>query len=542
MGEPIQHVTIVGGGTAGWLTASAIARAFLVKGQPNKIRVTLIESPTIPTVGVGEASLPSLHHLMDFLGLDEQEFVRQTNAAIKLGARFHNWNHGPNGEPGDYINILGQPPEGVGGSIADLFLAFHPERDSFLSGRAYSRLVSLATDLADRGLGPYRAQTGPSQSVAGYSYHFDATELARLMRERAISLGAEHLLDDVDDVELDERGLITALQLREGGRFPVQLVIDCSGFQSLLLGKQLKVPFVPYDRYLLNDRALVVHVPHLKEGEIPPVTGMTALRSGWCFEVRLFNRVGTGYVFSSRFSDDEQAYEDMAAHLGPRIKEGKHRYIPMRLGRREAHWVGNCVAVGLSSGFIEPLEGTAIYTAQYAVNLLLKTWPSLDYEPQLAKRFSERMNVLYAEIRDFVSLHYQLGNRTDSPYWIAAREEAEMPDSLADRLDLWRHSLPVAEDLTSQHVFSHHVYTLVLIAKGFYRGRQLPNANLMNRKLWDFSMEAMQARRGKVLDAMPNHYELLQQMRGERPIIQPMRQPGPGSNPLQQAIGSVFRR
>ena len=516
--EPVREVTIVGGGTAGWLAASAIARAFCGPGRRSPLKVTLIESPSIPTVGVGEASLPSLHFLMNFLGLEERGFVRQTQAAFKLGARFRNWNHGPNGEPGDYINILGQPPEGVGGSIADLFLAFHPERDSPNAGRAYTRLVSLATDLAERGLGPFRAEAGPAGSVAGYSYHFDATELARLMREKAIEAGATHVLDDVDGIERDERGLIGALMLRERGRFPVQLVIDCTGFRSQLLGQFLEVPFLSYDRYLLNDRAAVVHVPHREEGRIEPVTGMTALRSGWCFEVRLFNRVGTGYVFSSRFSSDEEAAADLVAHLGPRADREAIRFIRMPLGHRQRHWVGNCVAVGLSSGFIEPLEGTAIYSAQFAVNLLLKTWPTLAFESELAERFNRRLDRLYAEVRDFLSLHYQLNNRRDTPYWIAAREEAEMPEALAHNLDLWRHSLPAAEDLASQHVFSHHVYTLVLIAKGFYRGRSLPSAWMMNRELWDCSFKAMRARREKRLAGLPDHYTLLRQLRGEPPL------------------------
>jgi len=516
MGEPIRHVTVVGGGTAGWLTASAILRAVAIPGRPPPVRMTLIESPTIRPIGVGEAALPAIHALIDFLGLDEREFVRRTNAAFKLAARFINWNHGPNGEPVDFLNIQNAPPDGVMGTIADFFLAFHPERDAATAGRAYTRLISPATDIVERYLGPFPADGGPRRSGVNYSYHFDAAELAKLMKARASEFGVTHVLDDVDDVEFDEQGFIRSLILRERQRFPVQLVIDCTGFKSNLLGHHMKVPFDSYERYLLNDRALVVlKIPHEDPTRIEPVTRLTAMKAGWSFWTPLYNRIGTGYVFSSKFCSDDEALREMTAFLGPAIEKAQPRFIPMRLGHRQRHWVKNCIALGLSSGFIEPMEATAIYTAQKGVNMLLKSWPTQDYEPELAERFDRHMNGLYDEIRDFIFLHFYLNNRTDTPYWVAAREDVEVPDSVQHNLELWRHTLPGPEDLRSQHVFSHSVFTLLLIAKNFYKGRQLPTAELLSRELWDLSAQRLEAQRTKYLRTLPDHYQLLRMMRGD---------------------------
>jgi tryptophan halogenase len=522
MGEPIRHVTIVGGGTAGWLTASAILRAVAIPGRPSPLGMTLIESPTIPPIGVGEAALPALHSLIEFLGIDEREFVKRTNAAFKLAGRFVNWNRGPNGEPVEFLNIMNRPPDGTLGTIADFFLAFHPERDAPTAGRAYTRLISPATDIADGCLGPFSADRGPQRGGVNYSYHFDAAELAKMMKARASEFGVTHLLDDVDDVELDEQGFVRALILRERKRFPVQLVIDCTGFKSNLLGHHLKVPFESYDRHLLNDRALVVlKLPHDDPTRIEPVTRMTAMNAGWSFRTPLYNRIGTGYVFSSKFISDDEALREMSEFVGPAFEKAEPRFIPMRLGHRQQHWVNNCVALGLSSGFIEPMEATAIYTVQKGVNMLLKSWPTQDYEPELARRFDRHMNQLYDEIRDFIFLHFYLNNRTDQPYWEAVRQEVEVPDSLRENLALWRHALPAPEDLQSQHVFSHSVFALILIAKNFYRGRQLPTTQMLSREPWDLAAQRLEARRKELLNSLPDHYQLLRLMRGDeaRPAV-----------------------
>ncbi len=541
MPQPVRDVTVVGGGTAGWLAASALLQAFSLPGRREpQIRVTLIESPSIPTIGVGEASLPALHALIDYLGIDERQFVRQTQATFKLGGRFVNWNHGPEGEPVDFLNIMNRPPDGMVGTLADFFLAFHPQRNSPTAGRAYTRLVSPATDLVEHLRAPFTAEAGPQGSVAGYSYHFDAGELARLMRARSVKLGATHVMDDVEGVEFDERGFIDALLLRERGRHPVELVIDCTGFRSNLLGEHLGVPFEAYDQYLLNDRALVVQVPHEDPTRIEPVTRLTALNSGWCFQIPLFNRVGAGYVFSSRFSSDDAAMDELAAHLGPSMAAGEPRFIPMRLGHRRRHWVNNCVGMGLSSGFIEPLEATAIYMVQFAVNMLIKSWPSAAFEPALADRFDRRMNHLYDEILDFVALHFHLNNRTDSPYWVEAREEAQIPESLRQNLEIWRHALPVAEDLSSRQVFAHSVYTLVLIAKNYYADRALPTAGLLVREPWEYSLRHFEAQRGQLLAALPDHYQMLRVLRGEVPApeapVRGRREPGGGKRGRNRSL------
>lgn len=313
-------------------------------------------------------------------------------------------------------------------------------------------------------------------SAVHYAYHLDAGLFARLLQETALSNGVTHIPDDLIGVELDGTGFIAALQLKKNGRHPVELVIDCTGFRSLLLRKALVEPFDSYDQYLMDDRALALQIPHEDVTMMPSCTGSTALGAGWVWKVPLYNRIGTGCVFSSMFRSDEDAGQEFIDHIGTMAHGAEPRVIPLRIGHARRSWVKNCVAMGLASEFIEPLESTAIFSIGMAIRWLHTYFPDRNFDPALADRYNRIVNDFYDELRDFIAMHFHLNNRTGSDYWITAREDIDIPDSLRENLAVWRDNLPSPPDLKSRHLFDANVYALVLLSNGFYRGQPVTNS------------------------------------------------------------------
>ena len=507
MHEQIDTITIIGGGTAGWLTASFLITGLNRGAEDHKVGVTLIESPNIPTVGVGEATVPGMPRLLNQLGIDEAEFFRRTNASFKLGVRFSGWNTDAAGNPrsfihpfngGQYIrgwnpayyyNKFGRAefPDGTDGMVANPAVIDHMKGPKMLDAKSY-------------------------EATVGYAYHLDAKLFAELLQEIAVARGVRHIRDDLDGVELDEDGNIATLQLRERGAHPVELVIDCTGFRGILIKDALGEPFEALGQYLLNDRALAVQIPHQDPTALEPCTRSTALGAGWAWRVPLFNRVGTGYVFSSAFRTDEQAIDEFMGHLGPQAEGYQPRAIAMRVGRSRRSWVKNCLAIGLSGGFIEPLESTAIFMIEMGIRWLLTYLPDKWCDPALARKFNSLMETLYAEVRDFIVLHYYLSNRQE-PYWQAARAEIELPDSLKENLDLWRYAIPSVNDPPSTFLFNNWSYIFVLYGKGYFDGVNFPLEGALNQRDWQrYADRLTQIKRSLVQD-LPGHHGLLSAIR-----------------------------
>ena len=311
--------------------------------------------------------------------------------------------------------------------------------------------------------------------------------------------------------------------LKEKGRLPVELVIDCTGFRGVLVNGALGEPFIDYSKYLANNRAAAVQIPHTQPDRMEPVTRSTALGAGWVWRVPLYNRVGTGYVFSSAHRSDEEACDELLAHLhettGDAAKGAEPRIIPIRVGRTRNPWVKNCVAIGLSGGFIEPLESTAIFMIEMSVRWLLDYFPDKDFASPLRDRFNKVATQLYDEVRDFICLHYALGNRTDSQYWIDAREELEVPDSLAANLELWKYALPTPSDLPSASLFSYHVYHAVMLGKQVYDTGYAATApysvGTLTREQWMQHVAKLRQKIDQTAKALPDHRTLLTSIRGE---------------------------
>lgn len=485
MGQPLRSITIVGGGTAGWLTATFLNRFCSSNDPKQPLKITLIESPSIPIIGVGEASLPGMVLLLHQLGVSESEFFKRTDATYKVAAHFINWNHDDKGQPEEFLNVLNAPGPIDGRQLADYFVTFDPAHAASNPGLAYVRTFSPAVDIVLRNLAPRRPGAPDFSGELGYTYHFDATKLAAFLKDIATRRGVQHILDDVDAVNLDARGFVKSLALRQNGEHAVELVIDCTGFRGSILQQTLDEPFEPYGDHLLNDRAAVMQIPHKDPRVMAPTTRATGFSAGWNFNIPLTTRVGTGYVYSSKFISDDQAVAELLTFYGDQAEGYEPRIIPMRTGRVRNAWVKNCVALGLSSGFIEPLEATAIFMSDVGVRWLRHYLPTTDFEPELAAAFNRQMRRLYEEVRDLVQLHYHLNNRRDTEYWKAAREGMKLSDRLQENLKIWRHTTPEPLDLESSFLFSAPVYALVLIAKGFYRHAHLTTAAALNRQAYD---------------------------------------------------------
>jgi tryptophan 7-halogenase len=421
--SPLQ-VVIVGGGTAGWMTAAA-----LTKILPRRCNVHLVESEEIGIVGVGEATLPHIRGFNERLGIDEAEFMSRTRATFKLGIEFQDW-----GRTGDrYIHPFGTFGRAQGE------VGFHQYWLRMLhEGRQVEDLehYSLACMIAR--LGRFSLPSNdPNQitSTFNYAYQFDATLFAPFLRQLAEAAGTKRTEGRIVDSEIDgESGDIRAVVLANGERIAGDLFIDCSGFASLLIGKALNESFEDWSKWLPCDRAIAM--PCKTETALAPYTSAIAMDAGWRWRIPLQHRTGNGYVHASAFIDEQTAIDALVGAVeGERIVDP--RVLRFRAGRRHRSWIRNCVAVGLSSGFLEPLESTSIYLIQAAITALIELFPEREITPSDRDEFNRLIDLEYDRIRDFLILHYHATERSDTPFWDYVRT-MEIPDTLAEKLELFR--------------------------------------------------------------------------------------------------------
>ncbi len=519
MSDRVEHITIVGGGTAGWLTAMIINTFVNTFREGPAVKVTLIESPKIPTVGVGEATVAGMPMLMQQLGIDEAELFRRCNASFKVSVRFGDWSVDDHGKPFAFYHPFNFPNSLGGYSPAYHFNRFGP----YGANPSITDNVTANSALIHARKGP-RALNGENyEKSIGYAYHLDAGLFGEFMRDVAKSRGVEHIRDDVIEIFQDEAGAISGLQLEQGGHRPVEFVIDCTGFKSMIMKEVLKEPFISYSDYLLNDRAIPVQLPHRDPTKIEPCTRSTALGAGWVWRVPLYSRVGTGYVFSSAFRSDDEARDEFFKHLRSvgdlpsSAPDPDVRVIKMRIGHTQRFWVKNCVAIGLSNGFLEPLEATAIYTVEMAARWLVGHFPDKKGSPALSKRYNQLMTSLYQEVREFVSAHYHSSNRPD-PFWKAAREDCRLPESLRDKLELWKTRLPETFDTQDYQLFNYWNFMYVLHPKGYFKDCHFPLEGSIRHEHWEAFGRRLEDRKAELLRTMPDHYQLLANIRGDTPI------------------------
>lgn len=427
--DPLRKILIVGGGTAGWMAAAMLAR---VSGPQTSI--ALIESDAIGTVGVGEATIPPIRQFNKFCQIDEAEFLKETSGTFKVGIQFENW-----GKIGDcYLHAFGRVAREL-----DAIVKMH---HWWLHGRnagseGYPRWEELflgrhAMDQGRYGFDPSSSAARPVRpTLLPHAYHFDAVAFAGLLRRSAEGRKVTRLEGQIEKVERDpESGDVASVHLNDGRTLSADLFIDCSGFRSLLLGEAMGEPFDDWSKWLPADRAVVVQSENIS-GAITPGTRAIAHAVGWQWRIPLQHRTGNGHVYSSSFSTDEDAKNRLVNTLDtPSI--GDPRVLKFSTGRRQRAWVGNVVALGLSAGFLEPLESTSIHLVQASIERLVDLFPSRQIEPALRDDFNRRTEKEWAQIRDFIIAHYKVNQRDDSEFWKYCRE-VEVPESLSETLNLW---------------------------------------------------------------------------------------------------------
>jgi tryptophan halogenase len=518
MSNRITRFTIVGGGSAGWLAASILLGTLNRRNDGADTQVELIESPTIPIVGVGEATTLSTFVTFAQLNIDELDFLKHCDATFKAAVRFSGWDVNADGSPRHYYHPFDAPPY-----MYNLPPAYHWHRRARADRAAgrpvapFAHAMSPTPALMDAMRAPRSFEQGPFEGLVNYSYHLDATKLGEYLRGYCTALGVDYIADDVDGVQRDERGFISALQLRRRGGHAVEFVIDCSGFRSLILRQAMGEDFVPYSDSLLCDRALAAQLPHAApDAPIAPFTTATALGAGWSWEVPLWSRRGTGYVYSSAHRSDDEAIAEFRTHLGEAGCEAEPRVIPMAIGRARRGWVKNCLGVGLSAGFIEPLESTSIHLTQVAIRRFLDHLPERDCAPVLAARYNRLTGEMYDDIRDFIVMHYCLSNRDDTPFWRDAKEAARVPDRVRERLALWRRKLPSALDIdTNNPLFPEWSYIYVLFGKGAVDDIAFPLEAAISDDDLDAFLAEQAAARARIMARAPDHRALLTRVHAE---------------------------
>jgi tryptophan halogenase len=509
VGQPLKSITIVGGGTTGWLAALMLATNMRSAIERGDMTIHLIESDRIPIIGVGESLSPSMAETLRQMAIPEAEFIKETDATFKLAGYFVGWGKGAQGQTMSWVNPF------VGFLTAGWeFERFELTGGEYGSSPDYARTISPCREAIEQTKGPRKINQGEYQQILRYAYHTNAAKFAPFLRRFAEARGVRRTAADVIGATRDERGHIATLLLEQGEPIPVELVIDATGFAGAIHNKVLEVPLVDYSDTLLNDRAVVTQLANAEgENRIEPATRATAMLNGWAFRVPLYSRTGNGYIFSSRFTTDDAAATEFAAHLGPSAKAEDMRVIKMRVGRTERSWVGNCIALGLASGFVEPLEASAIFSVETTVKWLLNYFPDSDFEPALRDRFNRRTLELYDEIADYIALHYRLSKRTDTAYWRAQQTEMRVSDRLAENLKIWRKTLPVRADFASTNYFDHNTYIAALFGKGFYLGRELQPQREVDEANWRGLRQDIQATHERALASLPDHRELLTAIR-----------------------------
>jgi tryptophan halogenase len=492
-GQHKQRVVVLGGGTAGWMSAAALVRLL-----PHACTVHLVESQEIGIVGVGEATLPHLRAFVESLGIDEADFMRATHATFKLGIDFRDF-----GKIGDsYIHPFGDFGRELNG------VHFH---HYWLRMRAAGRRdeifdYSVANVMAAANrFAPPASDPASLLSAFGYAYQFDATLFGPCLRTYALARGAERTEGRVVDVERDpESGNVTALRMESGELIEGDLFIDCSGFVSLLLGRTLGEEWEDWSEWLPCDRAVAMPCTS-PPGPIEPYTRATAMEAGWRWRIPLQHRVGNGYVYSSAHISDEAAADALVAAVeGTPMAEP--RVLKFRAGRRRRSWSKNVVAIGLASGFLEPLESTSIYLVQAAITQLIELFPTGGIDEADRAEFNRLVDLEYDRIRDFLILHYHATTRDDSSFWNHVRT-MKVPDSLSEKMELWRRAGRVAK--YTKGLFLQPSWIAVYVGQGIVPEGWDQRADALDPAGLGQAMDRLRAQIAEGVRAMPDHSDFI---------------------------------
>jgi hypothetical protein len=432
MDNLIKKIIIVGGGTAGWMTASYLKKAL------QGVQITLIEAPAIPKIGVGEATVPNLQPVFfDFLGIPEDEWMRGCNAAFKGAVKFINWKTDHMTGKTDHF----YHPFGIIPNCDNIPLTHYwalKRKSGYELPVDYSCFIEPT--LLDEMHAP-RALDGTR--VTRYAWHFDAHLVAEYLKNISIKWGVEHVLAHIEGTTFKPDGHLDAVTTKNGLSYHADLFIDCSGFRGLLINNAMKEPFLDMSDHLLCDSAVATAVPNDDERDgIEPYTSAIAMRAGWTWKIPMLTRFGTGYVYSSKFTSQEEATEDFL-RLWKLNGNAKLNHIRFRVGRNRRAWVKNCVGIGLSSCFLEPLESTGIYFIYAAIYQLVRHFPDKLFDQGLIDGFNREIADMFDDSRDFIQAHYLATPRQDTPFWAANKHDLVLSDNIKQKLESYDAGLPI---------------------------------------------------------------------------------------------------
>lgn len=485
----IQDIVIAGGGTAGWMTAAALSKLL-----GDKYRITLVESEEIGTVGVGEATIPMIQLFNQALEIDEAEFLRETQGSIKLAIEFVNW--GRIGER--YMHAFGRYGQDVGAAPFDQYW-----QKLYQAGRAeelehYS--INWQAAKANKFCPARPDMTGSPLSQIVHAFHFDASLYAKYLRRQAEARGVRRMEGKIVDVSLDGfTGHVRSLKLERGETVEGQLFIDCSGFRGLLIEQVLKTGYEDWSHWLPCDRA--VAVPCAPVAPLTPYTRATARTAGWQWRIPLQQRIGNGHVFSSRFLSEDEATAQLLANLdGEPLAEP--RPLRFKTGMRSKSWNRNVVSIGLSSGFLEPLESTSIHLIQVAISKLVGFFPDCGFATADVDEYNRQMRFEFESVRDFIILHYHLTEREDTPFWQHCRTMS-VPERLTRKMALYRSRGRIVRD--NNELFSEVAWLQVLHGQGLRAQGYHPLVEKMDEAELVSFLGHVRDVIAKCVDVMPEH-------------------------------------
>lgn len=490
--QHLEQIVIVGGGTAGWIAAAAMSRLL----GPS-VNITLIESESIGTVGVGEATIPQIRRLNGVLGLDEDAFVRETNGTFKLGIEFNNWGH--IGER--YLHTFGD----AGINLASLH--FH---HYWLRARAEGNTASL-WDYSLHHKAAYAHQFGrldrvgnTSMTGLAYAFHFDAGLYARYLRKHAEANGVQRVEGKVVDVALaPETGFIDSVTLERGETISGDLFVDCSGFRGLLIGQALEIGYQDWSNWLPCNSAMAVGCESTQP--LLPYTKATAHDAGWQWRIPLQHRTGNGHVFCDDFTTEEKVTETLLANLDG-APMGDPKRLRFTTGRREKFWHKNCVSIGLSSGFLEPLESTSIHLIQSNVSKLIELLPTRAFDPSNEAEYNRQVSHEYELVRDFLILHYHRTDRDDSEFWRYC-QNMSVPDSLTDKMALFEGNGLLYKD--PEDLFRESSWVQVMVGQGLMPRSFHAMANRLSSEQLAGFLADVQKLIDRTTQDLPGHREFI---------------------------------
>jgi Tryptophan halogenase len=442
----LRRIVIVGGGTAGWMTALILAHSLLERG----VEITLLESPAVPIVGVGEGSTPWLRGFFDMLGIEEAEWMPACDATYKCGIAFEGWSTKPGFER--YFHPFASMLDNM---TMTQFVHNVEARVNGANVHAHPDRFFIAARLAAARRAPKARESFPFD--IWHAYHFDATLLGQFLHKKAVGRGVRYKSCHVTHATLSADGAIESIGTCEGETVTADLFVDCTGFAGLLIDKALKVPFISFADNLFNDAAVALPSPIGQS--IPSETVSTALKYGWAWSIPLTRRFGNGYVYSTRFCTPDAAETELRRHLGLLDSQVTARHLRMRVGRVERHWHKNCLAVGLSQGFLEPLEATALMFIQLTAMVFMEFLGLGDLSEDAQDRFNARLNVHFEGIRDYIVTHYKTNTRTDTDYWRANAANMNLSDNLRKLYATWMAGKSIVPGLRAQVI--GHGYPIV---------------------------------------------------------------------------------